>query len=73
MPGLCPNCGRYLCDCTTGERGQTDDEFNEDMRRQFTPEELAAFESGDSEAKLKAARAIAEQRKAGTFKPIFRN
>jgi hypothetical protein len=61
-----------LCDCTPEERGQTDAEFDEDMRRQFTPEELAAFESGDSDAKLLAARAVAEERKAGTFKPCFR-
>jgi hypothetical protein len=43
------------------------------MRRQFTPEEMAAYASGNSDRKLMVARAIAEQRKAGTFKPTFAN
>jgi hypothetical protein len=71
MPGLCPNCGKYLCDHTPEERGQTQEQFEEDMRREFTPEEIAAWESADPQKKLAAARRIADQRKQGTFKPTF--
>lgn len=71
MPGLCPNCGNSLCDCTLAERGQTHEQFNEDMSRDFTPEEQEAWESGDQTKKLAAARRVAEQRRQGTFKPTF--
>jgi len=61
------------CDHTPEERGQTEEQFLEDVRRLSTPEEMAAWESGDEAAKLKIARDIAAQRKAGTFKPTFSN
>ncbi len=71
MTGLCPKCGRSLCDCTPEERGQTEEEFNIDMCRDITPEELKAWYSGDDAKKLEVAKSITEQKKAGTFKPTF--
>ncbi|HOX30645.1 MAG TPA: hypothetical protein P5080_06005 [Candidatus Paceibacterota bacterium] len=71
MPGLCPRCGRVYCDDTAEERGQSEAEFWEDMRRDITPEELEAWESQDDAKKIAAAQAIAAQRKAGTFVPTF--
>lgn len=71
MASLCPACGRYLCDHTAKERGQTEGEFWEDMRRDMTAEEVAAWESGDDARKLAAAQAIAAKRKSGIFVPTF--
>ncbi len=71
MAGLCPTCGRFLCDHTAKERGQTDGEFFEDLRRDITKEELEAWNTGDDAKKIAVAQAIAEQRKAGTFVPTF--
>lgn len=49
---LCPVCGKYLCDHTPEERGQT----YEEMMRPFSEEEQAAWESGNSKRKLSAAK-----------------
>ena len=71
MPSLCPTCGWLYCDHSPAERGQTQEEFREDMDRHFTVEEYEAFGSGDSERKLAVAQAITSQKKAGTFQPRF--
>lgn len=71
MASLCPECGMHLCDHTAKERGQTSEQFEEDMRRDMTPEELAAWSFGDDTTKIRAAREIAAKRKVGTFKPTF--
>jgi len=71
MASLCPVCGKYLCDHTAEERGQTEEEFNEDTQRLMTPEEEAAWHLGDKAQKLAAAKMVAIQRKDGTFKPKF--
>lgn len=51
---LCPSCGRYLCDHTPKERGQT----HEEMMRPMTPEEEIAWrkEPADSPEKIKVAK-----------------
>lgn len=49
---LCPVCGRYLCDHTPAERGQTVAE----MMRPLSIEEKEAWESGDPDKKLRAAQ-----------------
>ena len=41
------------------------------MQRLMTPEEEAAWQSGDDARKLAAARMVVTQRKEGTFKPKF--
>jgi hypothetical protein len=50
---LCPKCGRYLCDHTEEERGQT----YEEMMRPLSPEEEMARqnEPADSPIKIKLA------------------
>jgi len=49
---LCPKCGNYLCDHTLEERGQT----YEEMIRNLSPEEEAAWRSDNDAEKLKVAR-----------------
>ena len=71
MPGLCPNCGRVLCDCTLEERGQTLQQFDEDQRRELTPKEETAWKVSNTAAQIAAAREITEQRRQGTFQPVF--
>jgi hypothetical protein len=72
MTGLCPTCGRSLCTHTAKERGQTDGEFIEDLRRDITNEELEAWNTRDDSKKIAVAQTIAKQRKAGTFVPTFK-
>jgi len=48
---LCPVCGRWSCDHTAEERGQT----HEEMMRNLTLDEQAAFRSSDDEFKLTTA------------------
>lgn len=52
--GLCPICGKYLCDHTAAERGQT----NEEMMRPLHPEEVDAWKTEplDSQKKIEVAR-----------------
>ena len=52
MMGLCPICGRYYCDHTNAERGQTDEE----MLRLPSDEEKAATMSGDQKSIIRAAK-----------------
>jgi hypothetical protein len=51
---LCPVCGRYLCDHTPDERGQT----YEEMVRPLSPEEEETWrtEPDDSPKKIEVAR-----------------
>lgn len=49
---LCPTCGRVYCDHEPEERGQT----FEEMMRELTDEETAAWRSGDEDLKLRLAR-----------------
>ncbi|MFA5070168.1 MAG: hypothetical protein WC528_02700 [Patescibacteria group bacterium] len=57
MPSLCPVCGRYYCDHTAQERGQTRDE----MMRDTTDEEHAFWlkEQSNSDAMIAFAKAHA--------------
>ncbi len=57
MPSLCPSCGRYLCDHTAEERGQTEDE----MMRPMTAREERAWKRypADSPEKIAVARELA--------------
>jgi len=56
MAGLCPRCGRALCDHSTRGRGETEEEFEKDMNRELTPKETAAFESENPLQKIIVAR-----------------
>ena len=51
---LCPKCGRYLCDHTPEQRGQT----FEEMIRPLNAEEKAAWrdEPADSPKKIEVAK-----------------
>lgn len=71
MAGLCTVCGRVYCDHTPAERGQTPEQFKEDMQRDLTPEEEAAWQRSDTKTQIAAAQEIARQRAAGTFVPTF--
>ena len=52
IESLCPVCGRVYCDHTPDERGQT----GEEMNRPLTDDELRAWQSGDDQRKITAAR-----------------
>jgi len=56
MAGLCPRCGRALCDHSAEGRGETKEEFEKDMNREPTPKETAAFESKHPLQKIIVAR-----------------
>jgi len=56
MPGLCVVCGRAYCDHTSEERGLTPEQSDEEFNRDFTSEERAAYERGDTKAGIRAAR-----------------
>ena len=49
---LCPICGRAICDHTSYEREQTDEE----RRRPLKDYEQGAFDSGSDQRKINAAR-----------------
>jgi len=50
--GLCPICGRYYCDHTAAERGQT----TEEMLRLPSEDEKTATMSGDQKKIIEAAK-----------------
>lgn len=52
IESLCPVCGRVYCDHTPNERDQT----SEEMNRPLTDFELRAWQSGDDQRKITAAR-----------------
>lgn len=67
MPGSCTICGRVYCDHTRKERGLTPEQWKSDFQRELTAEELRALESGDSDAKIRAARIAASRLYGGIY------
>jgi hypothetical protein len=55
MPGLCPRCGEECCKHTVIERGQTEEEYQEDLIRELTEEERKALASGKKSDKIGSA------------------
>ena len=56
---LCPICGKYLCDHTSEERGQT----SEEMMTSLTRGEITAFNKGNSSKKIAVARRVRDAQK----------
>jgi len=56
MSSLCEICGRVYCDHTSTERGLTPEQWEQAMSRELTPDEKVAFQSGDTQQKIRAAR-----------------